>query len=264
MWSYVEESAKAISRSQASLTVALANDDCQADLRDLGLRTRDLLTMLYGITRTDDDEILNWTLPDVATDLGAAAWTLAAGWYKTSASSLRSALDVAMVSLYFSIRERTDAEAGAYNRFFAGWDRGDRDTPNWGEMRPFISSQPTHRAFTESTGIDVIAMVYEHFKRLSQYTHSRQWERTSGDPIGAMWTGLAPEFDSELFDRFVKLARDTIGWIGLAWVVTLPEILDGDPLDSNRNRRVYENLLQVGPAVAALNSSRVRWASTAS
>lgn len=44
------------------------------------------------------NEILNWTIIDVVDDISAAIWNLGTGFYKTSASCQRGALEMASVS----------------------------------------------------------------------------------------------------------------------------------------------------------------------
>ncbi len=87
-----------------------------------------------------DDEILNWAFSEVAFDLCSAIWLLASCFYKTSASSLRTAFEIGIASLYFQMRENTEPKIGAYNKFFEEWDSGVRQTPNWGEMTKFMTT----------------------------------------------------------------------------------------------------------------------------
>ena len=258
--SYAEDGRQSIDRSANALELTLGVPGRRADLADLGARARDLIVLLNGITFTEDDEIVNWTLPEVAADLGAASWNIASGWYKVSAACLRSALDVSMASLYFSIRERNSSLPGGCNRFFSEWDRGERDTPNWGEMKPIISQQQTIQQFNATHQIDIVDLVYSHFKRLSAYTHSRQWEKGVDLPIGAMWIGDTPGYDAELFERFLNLMKETVGWIATLWIVNLPEILAQDPLDAGFDRNRYAEVLFVLQADAALDASGVHWA----
>ena len=113
-------------------------------------------------------------------------------FYKASASSLRNALDIAVASLYFQIRQNRNPDQSCYdNRYFAEWDRGDRDTPNWGEMKGVIKSHPSVSRFTTSTGVDIVEVIYDHFKHLCSYTHTRAYAK-NGDPVTAInMTGLA-------------------------------------------------------------------------
>ncbi len=177
-----------------------------------------------------DDEILNWAFSETPTDLSSAIWLLASGFYKASASSLRNAYDIATASLYFQIRENVNPVVGGYNRFFAEWDRGDRETPNWGEMKPVISSHPSVAAFNAKKGVDIVAYAYDHFKHLCSYTHTRAFTK-SGDPVTAInMTGVAPAFDAIYFDRGVELTKRTISLIAILWQVVFPQIAATEPL----------------------------------
>ncbi len=177
-----------------------------------------------------DGEILNWAFSETSTDFCSAIWLLASGFYKASASSLRNAFDIATASLYFQIRENTDPGPGAYNRFFAEWDRGDRQTPNWGEMKQFISMQPSVERFKTTNGFDMVDISYDHFKYLCAYTHTSAFAN-NGDPITAInTTGVAPLFEETYFTRGCELTAKTVSIIALLWQVVFPKILETEPL----------------------------------
>jgi hypothetical protein len=131
---------------------------------------------VYGYVSIDDpeldtdDEILNWTFSECATDLTSAIWLLASGFYKASASSLRNALDIATAALYFQVRENAHKGAG-WNNFYTEWDRGDRQTPNWGEMKSVLAAQPAVTRFTATSGTDLVEEAHKFFKYLCGYTH---------------------------------------------------------------------------------------------
>lgn len=214
------------------------------DLRDLGRRSHDLLRFVYGLD--GDDEILNWTFTDAADDVNAVIWNLASGFYKAAASCARNALDLAFVSLYFNVRERTDPEPHAYNKFYSEWDQGNRDTPNWGECKTLLDQQPSVWAFNQQCEHgDVLALVQAHFHALSAFTHGRSFDKVSKAPTSGLWMGVnSPEFEVELFDRFSDLLKDTIGWIAVAWLVVFPEILRRDPLNAGNSTTPYAELLR--------------------
>jgi hypothetical protein len=173
---------------------------------------------------------LNWSFSEVPTDFCGAIWLLASGFYKASASSLRNALDIATASLYFQIRENTNPAIGSYNRFFAEWDRGERQTPNWGEMKPFISGQPSVTRFKENNGIDILEAAHSHFKYLCAYTHTLAFAR-NGDPVTAInTTGFAPVFDQTFFMRGCEMTARTVSMIAMLWQVAFPQIIGTSPL----------------------------------
>lgn len=179
-----------------------------------------------------DDEILNWVFSETPTDFASAIWLLASGFYKASASSLRNAFDIAAASLYFQIRENRNPEVGGYNRLFAEWDRGDRNTPNWGEMKPIISSWPSVEAFKAAHGLDIVKHAYEHFEHLCGYTHTRAFAN-NGDPVTAInTTGVSPAFDVAYFNRGCELTAKTISLIAILWQVAFPQIATTEPLGS--------------------------------
>jgi hypothetical protein len=128
----------------------------------LGESISDLERFVRGYEKIEDpsvdtdDEILNWAFSEAASELRSAIWLLASGFCKASASSARNAFDIAVASLYFQIRENTDAAAGGSNRYFSEWDAGRRQTPNWGEMRPFIGAQTTVTRFNANCGLEIV------------------------------------------------------------------------------------------------------------
>jgi hypothetical protein len=176
-----------------------------------------------------DDEILNWTFGETQTDLCAAIWLLASGYYKASASCVRNAYDIAVASLYFQIRQNEHKLPG-YNKFFAEWDSGKRGTPNWGEMKTTIGNQETVLKFVASTGVDPIDVAYAHFKYLCAYTHTAAFAGPD-DPVTAInMTGVAPAFDAQFFTRGCETIGTTISMIAVLWQVVFPAIAKTEPL----------------------------------
>lgn len=227
-------------------------------LDSLAMSVSSLEAFIRGYEHIDDpsidtdDEILNWAFSETSTDFASAIWLLASGFYKASASSLRNAFDIAVASLYFQIRENTDPAASGYNRYFAEWDRGDRQTPNWGEMKTFIGNRPTVKAFMSSHGVDMVEYAYDQFKYLCGYTHTSAYAN-NGDPVTAInTTGVAPAFDVEYFDRGCRLAERTISLIAMLWQVVFPQIAATEPLGPTSSS-TYDNLflLPHGPSVLA-------------
>lgn len=206
---------------------------------------------VYGLTFIDDpdiatdDEILNWTFAETITDLWGAVWLLSSGFYKLSASSLRNSFDVSVAALYFQIRENTDPRASGYNKFYHEWDIGVRKTPNWGEMKEFISKQESVKRFKANTGFDVVEEAYAHFIYLCSYTHSGSYAR-NGDPTTSKnSTGFQPIFDEVCFDRGVMLYYKTISFIAIMWQIAFPQILSTRPLGDFPNSKY--DLLFLGP-----------------
>lgn len=215
---------------------------------------------VYGLTSVEDpdissdDEILNWTFSESITDLWGSVWLLSSGFYKLSASSLRNSLDIGVAALYFQIRENTNPRAGEYNKFYQEWDVGLRQTPNWGEMKTFISQQQSVKRFKYNTGIDIVEEAYEHFKYLCSYSHSGAYAE-NGDPTTSKnSTGVQPIFDKISFDRGVFLYRKTVSLIATIWQVSFPKIILVKPLGELTNSD-YE-LLFPGPLGNAAISHR--------
>jgi hypothetical protein len=238
----------------------MSNRSRAQQIGSLGKLASALEAFVRGYERIDDasidtdDEIINWAFGETSTDLAGAIWLLASGYYKASASSLRNAFDIAVASLYFQIRENRNTEPG-YNRFFAEWDRGDRQTPNWGEMRPFIAAQPTVVSFVASTGLDPIVAAYGHFKYLCSYTHTSAYA-ADGDPVTAInMTGMAPMFDEKYFGRGCDLASKTISLIAILWQVVFPGIA-ATHSSGSRPRGEYDSLFP--PPLGPLALARVQ------
>lgn len=203
---------------------------------------------VYGYTSIDhpavdsDDEILNWTFADVTSDLGAAIWCLSSGFYKAAASNLRNALDLAMTALYFQLRENNDRVDKGWNKFFAEWDRGERDTPTWGEMRPYIAQQQSVKEFNATHACDVVSQLYAHFKNLSSYTHGRA-VALDGQAVRAIdISGDAPNFDEHQFDHLVGLTLATVCWICAIWQIVFPHIIETEPLGPLNEPAPYKRI----------------------
>jgi hypothetical protein len=225
-----------LSYCDTALKTTVSDPGRESVLTDLARSVCTLENFVRGYQWIDDpsldtdDEILNWAFAEMPTDFSSAIWLLASGFYKASASSLRNALDISTASLYFQIRQNTDPAVGNYNRFFAEWDRGDRQTPGWGEMKPFISKQPSVASFRANTGNDIVEQAYDHFRYLCAYTHTSAFA-PNGDPVTAInMTGVAPIFDERFFVRGCELTSRTASIIAMLWQVTFPQIITTEPL----------------------------------
>jgi hypothetical protein len=110
------------------------------------------------------------------------------------------------------------------------WDSGNRETPNWGEMKPFISNRPSVVRFKAKTGVDILEEAYQHFRTLCSFTHSAAFTRNR-EPVTAInMTGTAPAFDERYFQRGVVLTSKTISLIAIMWQVVFPQIASTVPL----------------------------------
>lgn len=252
-----EEIAKNLLPHCADVLRATLNDPVRtSELEQLGILSNTLETFVRGYERiTDpkidtDDEILNWVFSEAIADLWSATWLLASGFYKGSASSLRNAFDIGTAALYFQIRQNNQSTSDGYNHFFSQWDRGDRQTPNWGEMKGYISMQPTVKKFNKNNNVDIVELAYAHFKYLCAYTHSSSFA-DNGDPITAInTTGIQPSFDTKYFQRGRDLTIKTISLIAILWQVVFPKIIATAPFGPISNP-LYSSLFNEPIGVAA-------------
>lgn len=167
----------------------------------------------------------------MSADFGAAIWSLSSGFYKAAASNLRNALDLAVTCLYFQVRENTDPAARGWNRFYSEWDRGDRATPSWGEIKPILKRQPWVSAFDRSHDCSVVDEVHRFFRYLSAYTHGRAFTEDK-QPVRAIETAEShtPSFDVGQFEHVAELTLKTVAWICTIWQIAYPQILATEPL----------------------------------
>ncbi len=209
--------------ANSSLALILADADrASVELENF---VRGYLTLSTPGISTDD-EILNWTFSDVISDLRAAAWNAGSGHYKTAAGALRSALEMAIVALYFQHRENLHTGPG-YNPAFANWDQGKSDTPNWGTTKPHLASRSTFKQFAADTGYQVLELAHDCFGVLCSFTHSRAFDPTLGKHSNTMWMiGEAPARDDEVFRLVMDLFSQTVSWIATVWLVAFPPLLD--------------------------------------
>jgi hypothetical protein len=233
----------------------LGERDRFESIADLGRLTHKLERFVRGYEWLEqpgistDDETLNWAFTETSTDLTRAIWLLASGFYKASASSLRNALDVATASLYFQIRENEHTGPG-YNPFFSEWDRGEHQLPHWGEIKTVIASQRSVKAFIRMAQLNPVEDAYNLFKHLCAYTHTSAFTK-DGQPITAInFSGTAPAFNADAFERGCGLITRTMSQIAILWQVTFPGIAQTDPFGAERER-YYAALfpLPTGPLV---------------
>jgi hypothetical protein len=226
-------------------------------LDDLGIAIERMMSVIYGYTFIDDeaidsdDEIINWTFVDVSDDLNAANWNICCGFYKAAAACLRNALDMAIAALYFQARTNQSSRDA---QLFVEWDRGDRDTPNWGETTTYLKRQASIYAFDSKNGTDICAEIYEHFRYLCNFTHGRPSDPRDRSYTNSVWMGGdTPGFDGKEFQRLVNLAAATTTWIVTIWLIAYPEILKIDPLGDSPSYLEFKDLLSNHLGNAALN-----------
>ncbi len=255
--STIEVTDNVLSHSSDILAKTLSNAARRKRLDELGELASTLEVFIRGYEHIEDpaistdDEILNWAFSETSTDLAGAVWLLASGYCKASASCLRNALEIAVASLYFQIRENEKTSAG-YNKFFAEWDRGERRTPNWGEMKTWIAQQDGVASFVARVGVDPVAATYKHFEYLCAYTHTSSFAGID-DPVTAInMTGVAPEFDERYFARGCALISTTICMVAVLWQIVFPGIAKTEPLGP-MSSGAYDKLFALPHGAAALS-----------
>lgn len=173
-----------------------------------------------------DDEIINWTFPDVIADLSNSLWNIACGYHKASVVSLRNAYELTAISLTFQIEENTNPSPDSWNKLFTDWDTGREKTPNWHRILNHFSNS---RSFVEFGRIHKISprdLFYAHYSQLCSYTHSRPFDPLSGLPTNTTNMGWnVPFFDRELFIRFLNMVSQTISLGSAMWLITYPQML---------------------------------------
>lgn len=226
---------------------ALESDATRSEKLKISINNIDLLVNLIYEYRSiaidnidQDDEIINWTFEDVKEDLGSAIWNLSCALYKTSASCLRNAFEMSFVSLYFNIREHEHVKKNInekyipYNKFFADWDSGNKDTPNWGEMMPLIEKNVNVKNFNKENNCDIMRETYSWFKHLCSFTHGKSFDKPLIDlsALPTNHTNIGTEFTEINFDRFISDFNRTISTIGTFWALCFPDILVDEKYES--------------------------------
>lgn len=218
-------------RAEKSYREFLLHPSSVSTLDDLAAKVDLYVNFLYLYTFIDrppigtDDEVVNWTAPDIAADFSNALWNLACGYHKACASSLRNAYEMTAVALTFQIEENTNPRTGAYNELFSEWDRGEADTPSWSRLLAHLRTQGKFSAFGTETGMDVKSMFHGHYKSLCAYTHSRPADAITGLATNSMNLGVeTPTYDEALLERFASLARETLSLGASMWLLAYPEM----------------------------------------
>ena len=240
-------------RAYATLESTLADPARIARIIDLETRNSALVEWIYGSADNKDDEILNWTFPDVSDDLNAAIWNLASGFYKAAAANLRNALELGVVALYFQVRE----DSGKAD--FEKWDRGESETPSWGTTKGCISAQSSVRSFNAAISAALVEEAHEFFKFLCNFTHGRPFDGLGGEPTNSfnLAGGGVPALVLQAFTRIADLVEETTVWIAMLWLAAYPNILRG---------RNFNQRFPTDGASWLLNKPRgldvLRWASS--
>ena len=216
-----------------NISLQTANDikqnNVKKELDILSRKANSIMSFINGYTLTDDknidtdDEIINWTIVDVIDDISSAIWNLGTGFYKTSASCQRGALEMASVSLYFQRLENEEPIQGSYNKAFSEWDGGLKSTPNWGVTRPLLKKHSLIKKFEKENGFCIIETAYDHFKYLCSFTHSRAFSPEDGSGTDSMnMLNQVGEYNEKEFKRIQESLHITIANIASIWAVTYP------------------------------------------
>jgi len=220
------------------------NIDCYRELSLLGSEIDLLTDLIYSYTNVEnenlstDDEIINWTFPDVIDDLISAIWNIYSGLYKTSASCLRNAYEISFVSLYLQIRENMNLKnpTNKYNIYYSEWDKGETKTPSWGITKPIVKKNPNIINYDKKRSCNIVEEGYSWFSFLCNFTHSRPFDKsldnTNAIPTNSMNIGVG--FDVKNFESFIDYSKVTISWIATFWSLCFPEIFKKTPLDEFR------------------------------
>lgn len=219
----------------AKATVSNINSDSEVKdrLTKLSVKVRFLHSFIYCYTFLEDnsidadDEIINWTASDVWYDLTSSIWNLGSGFYKTSASCQRGALEMAAVTLYFQRQQNEDKSTSVYKKDFGKWDSGADSTPSWGTTKPLLKKLSSVTSFTKENGFCPIENAHKHFKYLCSFTHSRAYSPEDGKGTNSMnMEGYAGGFNREEFQRLASAFDSTIAEIASIWAISFPQMVN--------------------------------------
>lgn len=244
------ESAKSVRLLAMQAYELTISDSARVDhLTNLSNQVDMRVNFVYEYTSIDDksidsdDEIINWTFPDIADDFANAIWNLACGFYKVSASSTRMAYDLSAVALAFQIKQNREPGTSGYTASFSKWDRGDANTPNWSFLKSLTQDQGLFNAFDKQHACSLISEAHAHYTELCAFTHSRPFSAATGEPTNSMnLPVLTPGFDEESFQRFSSLINLTIGWTATIWLIAFPGILNRNDTSRSVSPATYKPL----------------------
>ena len=245
-----------ISKDQAVLA---GNEKVRSKLNFIGLQIDLITDLVYEYTNSanvsldTDDEIINWTFPDVNSDLIGAAWNLNSNLYKITGVCLRNAYEMSFVALYFQIRqnkEMANGQTGPYNNFFYEWDKGERDTPGWRETKPIVNQNEQIKNYNSENNCDIIEEVYSWFKYLCNFTHGRPFNISLEIPESEATNhmNIGDGYNEKNFERFYEHILDTISWMATCWSLSFPSIL----IDAKKNEE-YKSLFRGPRAIDVYN-----------
>jgi len=225
--SFAQELLLAHEAALQTLEATVSQEDARGRIAALQNRVAVQHEFFYAAVEDYDDEIVNWTCGEVGVALSSAVWSMSGGWYSGAICQMRTALDVGIAALYFIVREMEGGQ-GDYERFYVEWDRGDRDTPNWGEMTEYLEGRPQFASLKAAKGLTPISDAYDHFKALCAYSHGAAVNK-DGEMIRAIDTNGLCSFDENLFDTAATHLDVTIQRITALWAGWFPKAMTSRP-----------------------------------
>ncbi len=172
-----------------------------------------------------DDEIINWTLPEIISELHAAISNLALHHYKQVASISRIAFDMAIHQICLQLLQNNDANRRQKLPIeFNSWDNGSSDAPNWKFYKLVLNGNLNIQSFNQN-GDDIVLKWHKLFKELSNYIHSRAFDQ-NGEATTTMNMNREDfySYDEELFKKYSNIIHKVIDEITFAWIIVFPEL----------------------------------------
>lgn len=199
-----------------------------------------LVEYIRCYTQYHDDEIVNWTLPDIEEDLLAGLFNTLAGFYKSSGSIIRNAFETNMQALYYQINdwksEQLYEEFGEEqvdiiqdtlgNNKFNKWSDGIIDSEPWRVISKFVLEKiDEFNKIKNNKGIDFKKKIKNHYRLLCSYTHTRGTIPNSIDIVKDA-TSVANMCGEETIylERSLENLNNTIAYIALLWSLLFPDI----------------------------------------
>jgi hypothetical protein len=172
-----------------------------------------------------DDEIINWTLPEIISELHAAISNLALHHYKQVASISRIAFDMAIHQICLQLLQNNDANRRQKLPVeFNSWDNGSSDTPNWNFYKLVLNGNLNIQSFDQNGG-DIVLKWHKIFKELSNYVHSRAFDQ-NGEATTTMNMNREDfySYNEVLFGKYSNVIHHVIDEISFAWIIVFPEL----------------------------------------
>jgi hypothetical protein len=260
------EEALTIIKNGLQTTNYVKNQNCtKRKLDELAIKVNSLISFLSGYSLIKDtsldtnDEILNWTTPEVGADLCSSLWNLSSGFYKTSTLSQISGFEVAIVSLYFQILQN-EYKGDEDNPDFKDWDRGDTPTPSWEITKPKLKQNQNVKDFENEYGYCPIQTAHEYFKYLCSIAHSRG---AIPEGVGGIYSmsykndSNIGEFSEKQFERTSETLSNMISIVASTWTVIFPQIInEWEDSNSDPNFCKIENLFSTDHSLKVLEFSK--------